>query len=175
MIIVLVGFMGSGKSTVGKHLAKDLNFNFLEISDVVKSILTKGSRSQMVGESLEKKQEDPMWLANPIRDKILKKKNWVISGVREIVLIDMLRDLGQPVYVVHLTCNDKIRLKRCKDKHKTLEALYQADEVDNNLGLNEVLNNADTSVSTSGPPRQARLMLLDLLETFSTGLDLDES
>ena len=31
MIVVLVGYMGSGKSTVGQVLAKDLGFNFLDL------------------------------------------------------------------------------------------------------------------------------------------------
>ena len=37
MIIVLIGYMGSGKSTVGKELAKKLNFNFLDLDNYIEN------------------------------------------------------------------------------------------------------------------------------------------
>lgn len=35
MIIVLIGYMGSGKSTLGKELATSLKFNFLDLDDFI--------------------------------------------------------------------------------------------------------------------------------------------
>ena len=35
MKIVLVGYMGSGKTTVGKLLAKDLNLNFIDLDTYI--------------------------------------------------------------------------------------------------------------------------------------------
>jgi len=35
MIVVLMGYMGSGKSTIGKELATVLNFNFLDLDDYI--------------------------------------------------------------------------------------------------------------------------------------------
>ncbi len=35
MIVVLMGYMGSGKSTIGKELATLLNFNFLDLDDYI--------------------------------------------------------------------------------------------------------------------------------------------
>ena len=37
MIIVLIGYMGSGKSTVGKELAKKLKFNFLDLDNYIEN------------------------------------------------------------------------------------------------------------------------------------------
>ena len=37
MIIVLIGYMGSGKSTVGKELSKKLNFNFLDLDNYIEN------------------------------------------------------------------------------------------------------------------------------------------
>ncbi len=37
MKIVLVGYMGSGKSTVGKRLAKDLGFNFFDLDSYMEA------------------------------------------------------------------------------------------------------------------------------------------
>lgn len=35
MIIILLGYMGSGKSTLGKELATVLNYNFLDLDDYI--------------------------------------------------------------------------------------------------------------------------------------------
>lgn len=166
MVIVLVGLMGSGKSTIGKKLAEDLNFNFLEVSDVVKSLMTEQNRSSMVKESLHRKNQDPMWLAEPLRTKLAGHTKWVVSGVREIVLLDAIRDLGLPVHVIRLDCSDKARLRRCKDKYKTLTDLRKADAVDKNLGIHEVLDTADCTLSTSGSLKKTREELVALVETF---------
>ncbi len=37
MIVVLMGYMGSGKSTIGKELATVLNYNFLDLDDYISS------------------------------------------------------------------------------------------------------------------------------------------
>ncbi|WP_405296627.1 shikimate kinase [Algibacter sp. Ld11] len=37
MIIVLMGYMASGKSTIGKRLAKKLNYNFIDLDDLIES------------------------------------------------------------------------------------------------------------------------------------------
>lgn len=167
MIIVLVGLMGTGKSKLSKQLAKDLEFNFLEVSDVVKSLLSHKVRGVMVQKSLAKKQQDPMWLAEPLRHKLSGKKNWVVSGVREVVLLDTIRDLDQQVYVLHVSCNDETRLKRCKDKYENLVQLRKADQVDQQLGVDEVISRADITLNTGGTFRQTRSSLLNLVETFT--------
>ena len=35
MIVVLMGYMGSGKSTIGKELATVLNYSFLDLDDYI--------------------------------------------------------------------------------------------------------------------------------------------
>ncbi|GAL68567.1 shikimate kinase [Jejuia pallidilutea] len=37
MIIVLIGYMGSGKSSVGKILAKKLNYNLIDLDDFIEA------------------------------------------------------------------------------------------------------------------------------------------
>ncbi|WP_179334684.1 shikimate kinase [Winogradskyella costae] len=52
MIIVLIGYMGSGKSTIGKELATALEYNFLDLDDYISD---KEKRS--VSEIFESKGE----------------------------------------------------------------------------------------------------------------------
>lgn len=150
MIIVLVGHIGSGKSKLSKALAKTLKFKFLEVSSVVKKLLGTQNRSSLVRESLHKKDQDPLWLAEPLRQKLVKSSSWVISGVREVSLLDAIRESSRNVLVIDLQCPPEVRLKRCKDRFKMVEDLLKADEVDNGLGLQEVIRNADISISTAG-------------------------
>ena len=37
MIIVLIGYMGSGKSTIGKALSNVLNMSFLDLDNVIEA------------------------------------------------------------------------------------------------------------------------------------------
>ena len=45
MKIVLVGYMGSGKTTVGRILAKDLNVKFLDLDDYVEKAESKSIKA----------------------------------------------------------------------------------------------------------------------------------
>lgn len=168
MIIVIVGPHGVGKTRLSKQLSKDLKFNLLEISDVVKSLLSKYAREDIVELSKVKNDENPLWLATPIKQKLSKKRNWVISGSRETIVLDTIRELTkqQPIYVIRLECSDKTRLKRSKDKHTTLKELYETDSVDNLLGLSQVLEQADYVVNTEGTVKETYNKVLDLVETF---------
>ena len=37
--IILIGYMGSGKSTIAKILSKSMNFDFLDLDDVIEKEL----------------------------------------------------------------------------------------------------------------------------------------
>jgi dephospho-CoA kinase len=168
MIIVLIGQHGVGKTKLSKLLSKDLNFNLLEISDLVKSLLAKNSREDIVGLTKIKNAESPNWLANALRVKLSKKRNWVISGSREIIVLNTMQELTkqQPMYIIKLECADKTRFKRSKDKHTKIEELYETDAVDNSLGLAQVLEQADHIVNTEGTVKESYNKILDLVETF---------
>ena len=45
MKIVLVGYMGSGKTTIGKILAKDLNIKFLDLDDYIEESESKSIKT----------------------------------------------------------------------------------------------------------------------------------
>lgn len=170
MIIVLVGFSGSGKSTLGKFLYKNLKgigFNFLEISSVVKELLNYETRKEVIDISLEKNKEDPLWLSEVVKDRLLTHKDWIISGTREMAVLDSIRDIDNNVKVIYLECRDTTRLKRCKDKPKNMASLLRIDERDLSLGLDNVLLSSDCAFSTEGLLKDVKLRLLDYVETLS--------
>ncbi len=39
--IYLIGMMASGKTTIGKHLAKDLNYRFLDTDEIIETVAKK--------------------------------------------------------------------------------------------------------------------------------------
>ena len=59
MIIVLIGYMASGKSTIGKKLAKKINFEFLDLDDFIedKELKTVTEIFRDKGEIYFRKQE----------------------------------------------------------------------------------------------------------------------
>lgn len=76
MKIVLVGYMGSGKSTVGKLLAKDLNLSFLDLDNYMEQKLQKSIPTifKEKGEIYFRKMEH-LLLTEILKDK----ENFVLS------------------------------------------------------------------------------------------------
>ena len=75
MRIYLIGFMGVGKSTVGKCLAEELNFEFIDTDELIEKDL--GLSIFKIFEKLGEKEFRK--LEKTILKKVSKKKNVVIS------------------------------------------------------------------------------------------------
>ncbi|WP_159019676.1 shikimate kinase [Algibacter sp. L3A6] len=76
MIIVLMGYMASGKSTIGKRLAKKLNYNFIDLDDLIES-KENASVSEVFkskGEIYFRKQE-----AFYLREQLQSKEDIILS------------------------------------------------------------------------------------------------
>ncbi|MEL0652323.1 shikimate kinase [Algibacter sp. TI.3.09] len=76
MIIVLMGYMASGKSTIGKRLAKKLNYNFIDLDDLIES-KENASVSEVFkskGEIYFRKQE-----ALYLREQLESKEDIILS------------------------------------------------------------------------------------------------
>ena len=73
--LTLTGMMGGGKSTIGKILAKKLDYNFIDVDKIIES--TEGNSINLIfknkGESYFRKIENDITLSE------LKKMNSVIS------------------------------------------------------------------------------------------------
>ena len=75
MKIILIGFMGVGKTSVGQMLAKKLNFNFIDTDYEIEKVSSETIPNifEIYGEDYFRKIE------NNILKKVLKENNVVIS------------------------------------------------------------------------------------------------
>lgn len=76
MKIVLVGYMGSGKTTVGKFLANELNFNFIDLDSYIEQSesMTISKLFKSKGELYFRKKEHEY-----LKEILTKQSNFVLS------------------------------------------------------------------------------------------------
>jgi len=76
MVIVLLGYMASGKSTIGKILAKNLNYEFIDLDDFImeKEALTVSEIFKQKGEIYFRKLE-----TRYLKDLLSQYNNVVLS------------------------------------------------------------------------------------------------
>lgn len=116
--IILTGFMGSGKTTVGKILASQLKFNFIDTDEIIENRenLSIPEIFNIYGEFYFRKLE------NSILNELKNLNNFVIStgGGFPVYLkkINILKSLGL-IFYLHST--PEILLKRIgNDKNRPL-------------------------------------------------------
>jgi len=113
MNIVLTGPMGTGKTTVGKALAKELNMDFIDTDSLIekkigKKIFEIFSES---GEEVFRKYEEK------IISNVSNKDNYVISTGGGVVLNPKnMKNLRKNGRIINLNASIKILIKRLKDK-----------------------------------------------------------
>ncbi len=107
--VALIGFMGAGKTAVGKALAKKLHKEFIEMDSLIEQKTGK-SIPQIFQEDGEIAFRE---LEIEVTKEISKRKNLVIACGGGVVLnkinIDRLRN---EAIIVHLTASPKVILKR---------------------------------------------------------------
>lgn len=112
--IILVGFMGSGKTTIGKQLAKKLNYNFIDTDLEIENLLgiSIGNIFKIKGEEYFRNLEQKI-----IRN--IQVKNTIISTGGGLPChsnnIDYLNNIGTTVY---LQCSEYKLFERLKNDYK---------------------------------------------------------
>jgi shikimate kinase len=98
--IILIGFMGSGKSTIGKILSKISGLEFVDMDDVILKESEKSSIKQIfqdMGESYFRQLE------TKIAKELSKKNNLVIATGGGVIMnkvnIEFLKESGTIVYL----------------------------------------------------------------------------
>ena len=115
--VILTGMMGSGKTTVGKELATILNYNFVDLDEIIEN--KYGKITDIFSQKGEKyfRELETQELKN-----LENQSNFVLSTGGGIILKDenikILKDLGQ---VFYLSAKSETIYNRIKNqKHRPL-------------------------------------------------------
>ena len=127
--ITLCGMMGSGKSVIGKKLAKEIDFKFVDTDKFIEDKVGKSINKIFIedGETFFRKLEEEIVL------EILKNKNTVIAlGGGSIVNKIIRNSIKNNSYNIYLDVNIDILVKRLKkSKNRPLihkKNIYQTIE-----------------------------------------------
>jgi len=146
--IILVGFMGTGKSVVGKLLAKKLNRDFLESDDMIEA-----KEKMPIKDIFEKKLEPYFRLVEKeVIKEAAKRENIIISaGGGAIIDEDNFNNLKNNGIIICLKASPETILKRTKGL-KTRPLLNVPDpkkRIEDLLAKRELYyNKADYSIDT---------------------------
>ena len=111
MNITLCGMMGSGKSAVGKLLAKNINFNFIDVDKLIE-IKTNKSISRIFAEEGESYFRN---LEEKITIKELKNKKTILSlGGGAIINTLIRKSIKENSYNIYLKVSNDVLEKRLK-------------------------------------------------------------
>jgi len=113
--LILIGMMGSGKSTIGSLLSKKLNVKFIDVD----SVLENDSKMK-IAEIFEKKGENFFRnLEEKITLKVLNSTNNVISlGGGSFINEKIRKEVLKNNFSFWLNCNAQILLNRIKNNKK---------------------------------------------------------
>jgi len=113
--LILIGMMGSGKSTIGSLLSKKLNIKFIDIDNVLEN-----DSKMKIAEIFEKKGENFFRnLEEKITLKVLNSTNNVISlGGGAFINEKIRKEVLKNNFSFWLNCNAQILLNRIKNNKK---------------------------------------------------------
>jgi len=123
--LVLLGMMGSGKSTVGNLLSKRIKLDFIDIDNVIEY-----EASMSIFKIFEVKGEDYFRdLEEKTTNKILKTKNRVISlGGGAFINKNIRKEILSNHFSFWLNCDEKVLLERIRINKKRPLAHKSTDE-----------------------------------------------
>lgn len=128
--IVLIGFMGSGKSSVGKRLAKKVNMHYIDTDEEIEKLVGKSISKIFYedGEILFRSEETSML------KKLLNKDKFIISTGGGIVLksenVELIKKIG---IVIYLAATPQIIYSRLKSSIRNRPLLYSHAKTEREL------------------------------------------
>lgn len=133
--IALIGFMGSGKTTVGRALSKIMDMKFVDID----RIISAREKKSVVSIFEEKGQKYFRDLEREIIIQESTKNNCVIStGGGSIIDNENLKNLRETSYIVYLNCTIDCIYARLKN-NTTRPILNQVEDPEEKKNLIEEL------------------------------------
>jgi len=151
--IVLIGFMGSGKSTIGRRLAKEIDYFFLDTDNLIENFenMKISDIFKKYGEEYFRNKEKycVSWLKNV-------KKSVISTGGGMPIFVPSIKEVGKIVYLkvdfdTIVSRLDKEEIKKrplFKDIKKAKELFYTRDKIYSNLA-DLTINNNDINFTIS--------------------------
>ena len=125
--LVLLGMMGSGKSTVGYLLSKRIKLDFIDIDNVIedKAGMSIFKIFEVMGEDYFRDLEEK------ISNSILKTSNRVVSlGGGAFINKNIRKEILNNHFSFWLNCNDEVLLKRIRvNKNRPLAHKSTDEEI----------------------------------------------
>ncbi len=162
--LVLLGMMGSGKTTLGKIVSKKLNKEFIDVDQLIEiqEDMTISEIFQKKGESFFRKLEEEISM------QILKKSNSIISlGGGAFINKKIRKEILKNHISIWLKWDNKNLIDRIKNSQKRPLAIKLDD-----LNLNKLIN--DRSKIYSKAKYQIKCDILSKLELTNKIIELND-
>jgi len=165
--IILVGFMGTGKSVVGKHLAAKLDRDFIELDDIIEA------KEKMSIKDIFEKKLEPYFrqVEKEVAKEAAKREDVVISaGGGAVMDEENFKNLKNSGIIICLKASPDTILKRTKNL-KTRPLLNVPDpkkQIEELLKKREpYYNKADFSINTDNLTiEQVAARAIDFIHTL---------
>lgn len=165
-VISLVGRQGSGKSTVGSMIAKELNLSHIETSDTVKKHVNNAKRSELPKTGRFTKDNN-IWLAKPVAIELVKalkdkaKNSIILTGVREVEVHQYLERIGANIHAIEMQAYPEVRFDRLVSGKKVSSAseFLEHEIAESALGVQKVIDGASFVARTRADKRPLSIVL----------------
>ncbi|MBN2572559.1 MAG: AAA family ATPase [Ignavibacteriales bacterium] len=122
-VILIVGEIASGKTTISQNIASSLNYSYISISDYLKDTLKKKGKDinrqnlQSIGEKLFKEKGEEYIILGTLEIIKNRSTNCVIDGIRYMEGVKILKDhYGNKCILVFIDKSEELRRKRFIDR-----------------------------------------------------------
>lgn len=161
-VICVVGYPGSGKSTVARLLEKEYNISFISMGDVVREqakeqLEAEEQTSQAIGDWIDSERESnghgivAKWTTSHISEKI-ESESVVIEGVRSPEEVEQFQALADHIVIVSVECPKRQRLKNLRGRGRENERSFSTEDLterdlrEESWGLQKVMETSDVRI-----------------------------
>lgn len=142
-LIFLCSFSGAGKTTAKLYLKNKLRkkCSVVEVSDVVDEMSNKGG-IDLIGNKR---------FYNNVLQKIknTKRKIVVVTGCRELELLNYIRDTYNNIISLAIKCKEEIRTKRLLERGMTKRQIIAKTKKERKIGTQQVMGKCQFSIDNN--------------------------
>lgn len=167
MLVFLIGFMGSGKTTIGKKLAKKLSLEFIDLDAEVekKEGRTIGQIFDLLGEDYFRTKEHEILLEQSSNNNIL-----IACGGGTPCFFDHMQMMNNTGITVYLKFSPEALYSRLENAKTKRPLLKNMDEINMKLYIKNKLEEREQIYLQAKIITEGLQMKLDILQKNILGL-----